>query len=141
MAKFIIKLDDNDIRTTKLGENYIVQANGVDIIFTPQALEELINDFNEIKTESIKHIGVVANNIKDFRGFIENIIQNDNKKPLKSHFNDRVVFDDVIYYRITMAIHLRGYCFDKIIETEFAKNNKEYSKIMKNIHLNLKSKK
>lgn len=143
MAKFIIKLEKEDINTSKLGENYLINTNGVHIIFTPDALFELMNDYEKIKIESIKRIGVVAYDIKDFHKFIENIIQNSNKKPLKHYFEGRVgvVFDDVIYYRITMAIHLRGYSFDEIIKTEFAKNNKEYSNIMEFAHLNLKSKK
>lgn len=51
MAAFTIKLDKEDIKTSKLGNNYSIQTKEKNllIILTPEAIEELINDYNYIK--------------------------------------------------------------------------------------------
>lgn len=141
MAKFIVKLDVNDIITSKLGENYIIQAGGVDVIFTPQALDELIKDYKNIKRENTKSFGVVAYNVEDFRDFIENLIHTHGIQPNKPHNSRKIVFDEAIYYRIIKSIDLCSHCFDEVIETNSAKDNPEYSKIMENIHLCINAKK
>jgi len=46
--KYILKVEKEDIKTAKLGNNIIVQCDNIDIIFTPEAIEELINDYNNI---------------------------------------------------------------------------------------------
>ena len=49
MADILIKIEKDDIRTSKSGNNIIVQCNNnIDLIFTPEAIEELIKDYNNI---------------------------------------------------------------------------------------------
>lgn len=53
MANIIIKVEKNDVKTSKLGNNIIVQCNNnIDLIFTPEALKELINDYNIIISDN-----------------------------------------------------------------------------------------
>lgn len=48
----MIKVEKEDVKTAKLGYNIMVQCdNNIDIIFTPEAIEELINDYNNIITD------------------------------------------------------------------------------------------
>ena len=48
MAKFMIKVEHSDIKTCKLGKNIMIQCeNNIDLIFTPEAMKEIINDFDE----------------------------------------------------------------------------------------------
>ena len=49
MAKIIIRIEKDDIKTNKLGENIIINCENVDIIFTIEAIEELIKDYGTIK--------------------------------------------------------------------------------------------
>jgi hypothetical protein len=49
MAKIFIKVEIGDINITKLGDNIKIDCGNVDIIFSPEALNELIKDYNEIK--------------------------------------------------------------------------------------------
>lgn len=51
MAKLIIKVEKEDVKTSKLGNNIMVQCDNIDLIFTPEAIEELINDYNNIFTK------------------------------------------------------------------------------------------
>lgn len=52
MADILIKIEKDDIRTTKSGNNIIVQCNNnIDLIFTPEAIEELIKDYNKIVSD------------------------------------------------------------------------------------------
>jgi hypothetical protein len=49
MARIFIKVEKDDVKTSKLGNNIMVQCdNNIDLIFTPEALQELINDYNNI---------------------------------------------------------------------------------------------
>lgn len=49
MADILIKLEKDDIRTSNLGKNIMVQCkNNIDLVFTPEALEELISDYKTI---------------------------------------------------------------------------------------------
>ena len=49
MARILIKVEKDDVKTFKLGNNIMIQCdNNIDLIFTPDALEELINDYNNI---------------------------------------------------------------------------------------------
>ena len=50
--KVIIKLEKEDIKTCKYGLNYAIEAQGVSIVFSPEALQELIDDFEKIKKEN-----------------------------------------------------------------------------------------
>lgn len=46
MAKLIIKIEKDDIVTSKIGENIMIDCGGnVDIVFTPESLEELLKDY------------------------------------------------------------------------------------------------
>ncbi len=52
MADILIKIEKDDIRTSKSGNNIIVQCNNyIDLIFTPEAIEELIKDYNNIVSD------------------------------------------------------------------------------------------
>ena len=52
MANILIKIEKDDIRTSKSGSNIIVQCNNnIDLIFTPEAIEELIKDYNNIVSD------------------------------------------------------------------------------------------
>ena len=49
MAKLMIKVEKEDVKTAKLGNNIMVQCdNNIDLIFTSEAIEELISDYNNI---------------------------------------------------------------------------------------------
>ena len=52
--KIIIKLEKEDIKTCKFGLNYSIEAPGVSIVFSPEALQELIDDIEKIKKEDTK---------------------------------------------------------------------------------------
>jgi len=47
MAKHIVKLEKEDIKTTRMGLNFIIQADGLDIVFSKEALIEFVNDCRE----------------------------------------------------------------------------------------------
>lgn len=50
MGLIIIKVEKEDINTTKVGINYSIKCtNGIDIVFSPESLDELINDYNLLK--------------------------------------------------------------------------------------------
>ena len=52
MARILIKVEKDDVKTSKLGNNIMVQCdNNIDLIFTTEALEELINDYNNIVSD------------------------------------------------------------------------------------------
>ncbi len=52
MSDILIKIEKDDIRTSKSGNNIIVQCNNnIDLIFTPEAIEELIKDYNNIVSD------------------------------------------------------------------------------------------
>lgn len=45
----IIKLDVNDITTSKIGNNIMIKCeNDLSIVLTPDAINELINDYQQI---------------------------------------------------------------------------------------------
>ena len=49
MARILIKIEINDIKTSKMGNNIMVQCdNNIDLIFTHEALQDLINDYNNM---------------------------------------------------------------------------------------------
>jgi hypothetical protein len=48
MAQFLLKIEKEDIVTSKMGNNIMVRCSNIDLIFTPEALQELINDYNNI---------------------------------------------------------------------------------------------
>jgi len=51
MASLTIKIEKEDITTSKLGNNIMVNVENIPLalIFTPESLEELISDYNLIK--------------------------------------------------------------------------------------------
>ena len=58
MAKIIIKIEKEDIKTHKLGCNiYVSCENNIDLIFTRDALKELIKDYNYIIIEEPELLG------------------------------------------------------------------------------------
>ena len=56
MANIIIKINKEDVETAKIGNNFMLKCkNNIDLIFTPEAIEELFNDVNSIsKNEKVK---------------------------------------------------------------------------------------
>lgn len=53
MAKIIIKIRKEDVKTTMIGLNIEVYINdNFSLVFSPEALDELINNYNNLK----KHI-------------------------------------------------------------------------------------
>lgn len=61
MAKFLIKLEKEDITTGKLGHNLIIQAKGMDIILSHDAAEELKNDLRVLlKPERVPEYKIPA---------------------------------------------------------------------------------
>jgi hypothetical protein len=51
MAKFIIVIDKKDIKTSRFGNNISEKCEGIELVFTPEALEELIGDYRSICVE------------------------------------------------------------------------------------------
>jgi hypothetical protein len=49
MAGIILKLNKEDIDTSKMGINIMVSTDKFDLVFSREALEELISDYNTIK--------------------------------------------------------------------------------------------
>lgn len=65
MARILIKVEKDDVNTSKLGNNIMVQCNdNIDLIFTPEALQELIGDYNNIAVggllPSVDEAGIMA---------------------------------------------------------------------------------
>jgi len=50
----MIKLDKEDIKTCKFGLNFSIEAPGVSVVFSPEAVEEFFNDIQNIKAEEAK---------------------------------------------------------------------------------------
>ena len=55
MAEIIIKIEKDDINTTKIGDNIMIRCNKMDLslVLTPEAVEELIYDYNQIKEQGL----------------------------------------------------------------------------------------
>jgi hypothetical protein len=54
MSRILIKVEKDDIKTSKSGNNIMIQCdNNIDLIFTPEALKEIINDYNNIVSDVI----------------------------------------------------------------------------------------
>ena len=50
MALTIIKIEKQDIHTSMIGSNVELRVNeSLSIVFSPEALEELINDYGNLK--------------------------------------------------------------------------------------------
>ena len=48
MASILIKIEKEDIKTSILGKNILIQCkNNIGIVFTPESIEELIDDYNK----------------------------------------------------------------------------------------------
>lgn len=55
MAQATIKIEKDDIKTSKIGINIMVKIDDkFSIIFSREALDELISDYNNIKLENNK---------------------------------------------------------------------------------------
>lgn len=52
MATIILKLDKSDIKTTKYGFNYAVEAQGATVVFTEEAVDEFIRDVQDIRAKN-----------------------------------------------------------------------------------------
>ena len=49
MAKVIIKLEKEDIKTSVMGENIMIDAGQFNLIFSPEALTEFFADIRKIR--------------------------------------------------------------------------------------------
>ncbi|MEI6119008.1 MAG: hypothetical protein WCP92_07535 [bacterium] len=50
MAVTTIRLNKDDITTSQLGKNFMVKCtNDLELVFTPEALDELVKDYRKIK--------------------------------------------------------------------------------------------
>lgn len=49
MALIIIKIEEKDVNTSKIGLNYKIECGNIQIVFSPEALEELIKDYTNLK--------------------------------------------------------------------------------------------
>ena len=47
----MIKLELEDIKTTKIGNNFMIQCDKFDVVFSPEALDELISDYESFKKD------------------------------------------------------------------------------------------
>lgn len=64
-----IKLEKEDIETTPYGHNFAIKYDGNNhIIFSPEALEELIKDWNEYKAFKKDVSGPRVDTSKDIKG-------------------------------------------------------------------------
>ena len=54
MALVMIKIEKEDIKTFTIGCNYGIETPLFHLIFSPEALEELLNDYQAIKTNHLK---------------------------------------------------------------------------------------
>jgi hypothetical protein len=52
--KIIVKLEKEDIKTCKFGLNYAIDSPNFSLVFSPEALEELLSDIQNIKTHESK---------------------------------------------------------------------------------------
>jgi hypothetical protein len=65
MPQLTIKLEKEDIITSQLGVNVIVQCkDNINLIFTPEALDELITDVKDLKLPPIPPIKTQEDNNK-----------------------------------------------------------------------------
>lgn len=89
MANLTIKIEKEDINTSEIGINIMVNCeNNISIVFTREALEELINDYNDIKKDEaiIKVIDKI-------------ISETSHKEDIKKDFatkEQRETFNDII---------------------------------------------
>lgn len=66
--KTIIKIEKEDISTNRMGMNIEVQIDGkTSLIFSPEALEELIKDYIDIKAEIESIAENVGNSLRTAR--------------------------------------------------------------------------
>lgn len=47
--EILIKVEKEDVTTSRMGLNYMIKSKDFSIIFTSEAIEELIKDFNRLK--------------------------------------------------------------------------------------------
>ncbi len=142
MARLVIKLGDNDPTTlAKIRENiYSIFANNVEVEFSQQALDNLVRTWKRIKEENATQIGVIACNIEDFCDFMKIIIQKSDIEPKKPLNPRKVVLDNVTYHCIIKAVDMCSYSYDDVLETSFARENKEYDKIKEILPLQMNAK-
>ena len=51
--KICLTLDKDDVATMKFGENFGIEVGPLFIIFTPDALEELFRDYQNLKQAAV----------------------------------------------------------------------------------------
>ena len=104
-------------------------------IWNTACLDDVNDMIIELKPKPrIKNIAVIAATIQDFINWKHSKRHGDRSPDtvrVYQHGKSR-------YVCLTNPTHCCGYGFDKIIETEDAYLNKDYHKIMKSIHMNVK---
>lgn len=51
----ILKIEHTDIQTAPIGHNFqITTTQGIDMVFSPEAMDELMNDWNQYKIQNSK---------------------------------------------------------------------------------------
>lgn len=73
MSDIIFKIEKQDIVTSRLGKNFLLQCETFKVIFTYEALDELVSDFCRLKTNE-EVIGNETDNI------INNVVAKDDQK-------------------------------------------------------------
>ena len=69
--ELLIKVEAEDVVTSRVGRNYMIKSNDFSIIFTSEAVEELIKDFKRLKRiEEIEFIltKLIPNQIVIYKG-------------------------------------------------------------------------
>jgi len=69
MSRILINVEKDDVKTSRLGKNIMIKCdNNIDLIFTPEALQELIDDYNIIiSDEKQNESDVISSNSNKIR--------------------------------------------------------------------------
>jgi len=100
-----------------------------------------LNDVNEMITELTpvrpkprqKVVGVIAYSVDDFIYWGSEKKHNSSKKTEVRNTRRAYVYRNNRYICISKSQHAHGYLFDKIIETDRAKSNKNYDQILDSV--------
>lgn len=92
-------------------------------------------NLSEVNILPDKHIAVISLNKEDFLKWKRDEGFGDEAGDRVNRFKR----DDKIYLRIAHETDLRGWCFDKIMETPYANKNKHYNEIITYSKITLKS--
>lgn len=151
MTNLTIKIEKEDIKTSEIGNNIMVNCeNNISLIFTREALEELINDYNDIKKDEAI-IKVIDNIILETSPKEEVIEKDFATKEQRDTFNDimskitgtkksdeypdstfYMVGDDVYmeYVLNSGTFYIKHNNFWQVFESKFNLNYQEISELL-----------